>query len=131
MLWFRSVCVTVSSPSRYCYSVPWLTVGYRYTPLHNRPLALLTVLHRPSPFPIVSNRYGKSFFITNQMKLNILYNENLIRKILKFFWIYEKKFWPFFWVRVVKNGQIFFSSIHVNIGTIWKSSSNWVVVCIF
>ncbi len=49
-------------------------------------------------------------------------------------WFDEKKFWRYLSVRVppvVKYLQKFFSSNHINMGTIWKISSNWVEICVF
>ncbi len=58
--------VPFALPSRYCYSVPWLTVGHRYTPLHNRPLALLTVYHRPLALLTVHHRPLRSLTVSHR-----------------------------------------------------------------
>ena len=104
MISFRSRYrpVTVPLPSRYSYSVPWLTVGHRYTPLPYRPTPLhnryITVPHRPSPSLTVPHRYlplltvtycysplREKFFITNEMKYTVIENINNLQNKFYFY----------------------------------------------
>ena len=76
---------TFPLPSRYSYSVPWLTVGHRYpplpyrpTPLHDRPSPSLTVPHRSSPsltvpdcpLPLLLKNSETTILVNGKIKYN-------------------------------------------------------------